>query len=160
MKTFTKRLLTKQKRQTQVTESDHVTTTSSVPCVLPTSYLVNRLLFVVGWTPREAGGVSEKNGYNKMTCDRWNGKLGTDTKFNPMGCREQRTGFFLKNQKSSPIFSVTHRDRGGNRNTHYPGKWIVSVCLRTEYPVQPLLYLSISKGYQLSSTDPPVSTVG
>jgi hypothetical protein len=34
------------------------------------------------------------------------------------------------------------------------------VRVRTEHPVQPLLYLSISKRYQLSSTDPPVSTVG
>ncbi len=49
---------------------------------------------------------------------------------------------------------------GGNRSTHYPGKWIVSVRVRTEHPVQPLLYLSISKPYQLSSSDPPVSTVG
>ena len=32
---------------------------------------------------------------------------------------------------------MTHRDRGGNRSTHYPGKWIVSVCVRTEHPVQP-----------------------
>jgi hypothetical protein len=47
-----------------------------------------------------------------------------------------------------------------NRSTHYPGNWIVSVSVRTEYPVQPFLYLSISKPYQLSSTDPPVSTVG
>jgi hypothetical protein len=39
-------------------------------------------------------------------------------------------------------------------------KWIVSVHVRTDHPVQPLLYLSISKPYQLSSTDPPVSTVG
>jgi hypothetical protein len=42
----------------------------------------------------------------------------------------------------------------------YPGKWIVSVRVKTEHPVQPLLYLSISKPYQISSTDPPVSTVG
>jgi len=45
-----------------------------------------------------------------------------------------------------PIFG-----RGGNRSTHYPGKWVVSVCPRTDHPVQPLLYLSISKPYQLSS---------
>jgi hypothetical protein len=32
--------------------------------------------------------------------------------------------------------------------------------VRTEHPVQPFLYLSIFKPYQLSSTDPPVSTVG
>jgi hypothetical protein len=32
--------------------------------------------------------------------------------------------------------------------------------LRTDYPVQPLLYLSISKPYQLSSTDPTQSIVG
>ncbi len=38
--------------------------------------------------------------------------------------------------------------RGGNRNTHYPGKWIVSVSVRTDHPVQLLLYLSISKPYQ------------
>ena len=71
--------------------------------------------------------------------------------------------FLWEKQKSSPIFfSIVfiHRDRGGNRSTHYPGKWIVSVRVRTEHPVQPLLYLSISKPYQLSSTDPPVSTVG
>ncbi len=67
---------------------------------------------------------------------------------------------FQKNKKLVKFSSVTHRDRGDNRNTHYPGKWIVSVCVKTEYPVQPLLYLSISKPYQLSSTDPPVSTVG
>ncbi len=40
----------------------------------------------------------------------------------------------------------THRDRGGNRSTHYPGNWIVSVRVRTEHPVQPLLYLSIHDG--------------
>ncbi len=50
---------------------------------------------------------------------------------------------------------MTHRDRGDHRNTHYPGKWIVSFRVRTDHPVQPLLYLSISKRYQLSSTDPP-----
>jgi hypothetical protein len=48
----------------------------------------------------------------------------------------------------------------GNRNTHYPGTWIVTVRVRTDHPVQPLLYLSISKPYQLSSTDPPLSKVG
>jgi hypothetical protein len=48
---------------------------------------------------------------------------------------------------------------GGNSNTHYPGKWLVSVRVRTEERVQPLLYLSISKSYQLSSTDSPLSTV-
>jgi hypothetical protein len=63
-----------------------------------------------------------------------------------------------KKIKSSQILG--NRDRGGNRSTHYPGKWIVSVRVRTDHPVQPLLYLSISKPYQLSSTDPPVSTVG
>ncbi len=73
--------------------------------------------------------------------------------------------FFSEKQKS--IFSnfffnflFTQRDRGGNGSTQYPGKWIVSVRVRTEHPVQPLLYLSISKPHQLSSTDPPVSTVG
>jgi hypothetical protein len=45
-------------------------------------------------------------------------------------------------------------------NTHYPGKLLVSVSVRTEERVQPLLYLSISKSYQLSSTDSPLSTVG
>ena len=34
MKTFTRRLLTNQTNQTQSTESDHMTTTSSVPCLL------------------------------------------------------------------------------------------------------------------------------
>jgi hypothetical protein len=73
--------------------------------------------------------------------------------------------FFSEKQKSrSNIFFnfqvFTHRDRGVNRSTHYPGNWIVSVRVRTEHPVQPLLYLPISKSYQLSSTDPPVSTVG
>jgi hypothetical protein len=55
--------------------------------------------------------------------------------------------------------SVTPPDRG-ERGAHYPGKWIVCVSVRTEYSVQPLLYLSISKPHQLSSTDHPVSTVG
>ncbi len=77
---------------------------------------------------------------------------------------ERKTIFFSEKQKSNQIFCVTlihyDRDRGGNRSTHYPGNWIVSVCVRTEHPVQPLLCLSISKRYQLSSTDPPVSTVG
>ena len=39
--------------------------------------------------------------------------------------------------KSSQIFIVTHRDRGGI-GTHYPGKWFVSVRVRTEERVQPL----------------------
>ena len=57
--------------------------------------------------------------------------------------------FFQKNKKVVKFSQcdVTHRDRGGNRSTHYPGKWIVSLCVRTEHPVQPLLYLSISKPY-------------
>ena len=53
------------------------------------------------------------------------------------------------------VGTAPYRTRqGGNRSTHYPGKWFVSVRVRTEDPVQPLLYLSISKPYQLSSTDP------
>ncbi len=39
--------------------------------------------------------------------------------------------FFFEKQKSSQIFTVTHRDRGNNRNTHYPGNWIVSIRVRT-----------------------------
>ena len=38
VKTISKRLLTDQTNQTQVTESSHMTTTFSVPCLLPTSY--------------------------------------------------------------------------------------------------------------------------
>ncbi len=30
--------------------------------------------------------------------------------------------FFRKTKKYSNFHSVTHRDRGGNRSTHYPGK--------------------------------------
>eukprot|EP00001_Collodictyon_triciliatum_P061582 10950_6 len=37
VKTFTKRLLTNQTNQTQATESAHMTTTSSAPCLLPIS---------------------------------------------------------------------------------------------------------------------------
>ena len=61
-----------------------------------------------------------------------------------------------KKTKSSQIFSATQRDRGGIGAHIHPGKWFVSVRVRTEDPVQPLLYLSISKPYQLSSTDPHV----
>ncbi len=50
MKTFTKRLLTHQTKQTQTTESVHMTTTSSAPCLLPTLDLPNvdyfRFLYV------------------------------------------------------------------------------------------------------------------
>jgi hypothetical protein len=45
------------------------------------------------------------------------------------------------------FFIVTHRDRGGI-GTHYPGKWFVSVRVRTEERVQSSLNLSISKSYQ------------
>ena len=48
----------------------------------------------------------------------------------------------------------THR----NRNTHYAGKWFDFLCVRTEERVQPLLYLWISKSYQLSSTDSHLTT--
>jgi hypothetical protein len=73
----------------------------------------------------------------------------------------EKNGKKEKNKKVIQFHSVHYdRDRGYNRRTHYPGKWIFSVRVRTEYPVQPLQYLSISKPYQLSSTDPPVSTVG
>ena len=59
--------------------------------------------------------------------------------------------------KSSQFFHIeTQRDRGGIGVHIHPGKWVVSVCVRTEDPVQPLLYLSISKPHQLSSTDPRV----
>ncbi len=56
--------------------------------------------------------------------------------------------------------------QGGKGNTHYPGKWFVSVSVRTEERVQPLLLLSISKSYNWteSSTlrlrDSQLSTVG
>ena len=55
--------------------------------------------------------------------------------------------FFSEKQIFFSIFKevFTHRDRGDNRSTHYPGNWIVSVRVRTEHPVHPLLYLSISK---------------
>ena len=45
----------------------------------------------------------------------------------------------FKKTKSSQIFIVTHRDRGGF-GTHYPGKWFVSVRVRTEERVQSLLH--------------------
>ncbi len=61
--------------------------------------------------------------------------------------------------KKSKFHGATNRDRGGI-GTHYPGKWLVSVSVRTEERVQPLLHLSISKSYQLSSTDSPLPTVG
>jgi hypothetical protein len=38
VKTFTKRSLTNETNQTQATDSPHRTTTSSAPCLLPTSY--------------------------------------------------------------------------------------------------------------------------
>jgi hypothetical protein len=60
--------------------------------------------------------------------------------------------FFKKNKKVVMFcwnFQCDTPSGGGNRSTHYPGNWIVSVRVRTEHPVQPLLYLSISKRYQL-----------
>ncbi len=62
--------------------------------------------------------------------------------------------------KTSKIFSVTQRDTGGIGALIHAGTCFVSARVRTEDPVETLLYLSISKPYQLSSTDPPLSTVG
>ena len=55
-------------------------------------------------------------------------------------CVLQDGNFFSQKQK---VVQFSQCDRGGNRSTHYPGNWIVSVRVRTEHPVQPLLYLSI-----------------
>jgi hypothetical protein len=67
---------------------------------------------------------------------------------------------FIKNSYDVVSPPVTWQEDLRDRSTHHPGKWIVCVCVRTEDSVQPLLYLSISKPYQLSSTDPSLSTVG
>ena len=66
-------------------------------------------------------------------------------------------GVWKKNSrktKSSQIFSTTQRDRGVIGTHIHPGKWFVSVCVRTKDLLQHLLYLSISKPYQQSCTDP------
>ena len=49
---------------------------------------------------------------------------------------------FQKNKKYPNFHGVTHRDRGGI-GTHIIQEWIVSVSVRTEERVQPLLHLSI-----------------
>jgi hypothetical protein len=50
--------------------------------------------------------------------------------------------------RCSQILSVTQRDRDRIGVLIHPGKRFVSVRVRTDDPVQPLLYLSISKPCQ------------
>ena len=59
-------------------------------------------------------------------------------------------------QKSSQIFIVWHTMTGGVIGAPIIREVDCSVCVRTEGPVQPILYLSFSKPYQLSSKDPRV----
>ena len=97
--------------------------------------------------------VSHTLGYwgeSQLTSHLWSITVDfTPVEFSPTHCPRADVDVSLKD------FPPASSPRGGNRSTHYPRKWIVSVRrVRTEHPVQPLLYLSISKPYQLSSTDP------
>jgi hypothetical protein len=55
---------------------------------------------------------------------------------------------FQENKKVVKFSCVSHRDRGGDGSTHYPGKWIVSLCVRTEHPVQPDTTLTVFVNFQ------------